>query len=236
MGEEIRDLSFKDGVTSGLPIVFGYFPVAMAFGLLSRTVNVSLGDSFLFSTMVFAGASQFMALDLIKAGIGAGNIILTVFLLNLRHLMMSASLSLRLKEVKKRWLLFIAFGVTDETFSVASLKEGRLTLPFLLSLQSVTYSAWVLGTIAGYVAGTALPSSIQSSLGIGLYAMFAAILTPEIKKSWSILLLSIISAIIYILISYFNIVPPEWSLVVTIAAATGVGVVFLKDDAGEVQK
>ena len=123
--------SFKDGVITSIPVVVGYFPVAMAFGLLSKSTDISLLDSFLFSVFVYAGASQFMALDLIKASIGTGSIILSTFLLNLRHGMMSASLALRLKNVKRKWLYFIAFGVTDETFSISSLKEGELNVPFL---------------------------------------------------------------------------------------------------------
>ncbi|MCL6592072.1 MAG: AzlC family ABC transporter permease [Firmicutes bacterium] len=71
--------SFKKGLRAGLPIVFGYFPAAMAFGLLSRITGVSFRDTCLFSLLVFAGASQFMALDLIKAGSAAGDIILATF-------------------------------------------------------------------------------------------------------------------------------------------------------------
>lgn len=221
--------SFKDGVITSIPVVVGYFPVAMAFGLLSKSTDISLLDSFLFSVFVYAGASQFMALDLIKASIGTGSIILSTFLLNLRHGMMSASLALRLKNVKRKWLYFIAFGVTDETFSISSLKEGELNVPFLLGMQGMSYGSWICGTIAGYLVGTILPESLQSSLGIGLYAMFMAILMPEIKKSSGVLFISLISGGIYFLISYFKSVPSEWSLIFTIIVATLIGVVLIKE-------
>jgi len=221
--------SFKDGVITSIPVVVGYFPVAMAFGLLSKSTEISLLDSFLFSVFVYAGASQFMALDLIKASIGTGSIILSTFLLNLRHGMMSASLSLRLKNVKRKWLYFIAFGVTDETFSISSLKEGELNVPFLLGMQGMSYVSWICGTIAGYLVGTILPESLQSSLGIGLYAMFMAILMPEIKKSSGVLFISLISGGIYFLIAYFKIIPSEWSLIFTIIVATLIGVVLIKE-------
>ncbi|WP_242862067.1 AzlC family ABC transporter permease [Clostridium intestinale] len=221
--------SFKDGVITSIPVVVGYFPVAMAFGLLSKSTDISLLDSFLFSVFVYAGASQFMALDLIKASIGTGSIILSTFLLNLRHGIMSASLALRLKNVKRKWLYFIAFGVTDETFSISSLKEGELNVPFLLGMQGMSYVSWICGTIAGYLVGTILPESLQSSLGIGLYAMFMAILMPEIKKSSGVLFISLISGGIYFLISYFKIIPSEWSLIFTIIVATLIGVVLIKE-------
>lgn len=225
--------SIREGFEAGIPIVIGYFPVAMAFGLLAKTVNISLADTCLFSLVVFAGASQFMALDLIKAGIATGDIVLATFLLNLRHLMMSASLALRLKEVKRRWLLFIAFGITDESFSVASLKPGKLSVPYLLALQGIAYGAWASGTITGYMVGAALPAAVQSSLGIGLYAMFTAILVPEIKKSSNVLLLAVISGIIYVICDYFKFFSSGWSLITAIIVASAAGVFLLKDESRE---
>ncbi len=227
--------SIKEGLASGIPIVVGYFPVAMAFGLLAKTVNVSLVDSCLFSLIVFAGASQFMALDLLRAGIATVDIVLATFLLNLRHLMMSASLAVRLQEVKKGWLPFIAFGITDESFSVASLKSGHLSVPYLLALQGIAYAAWVSGTFVGYLVGAALPATVQSSLGIGLYAMFTAILVPEIKKSVNVLCLSALSGLIYAVNDYFNLLPAGWSLITAIIAASALGLVLLKADDREAQ-
>lgn len=220
---------FKQGVRSAIPIIIGYFPVAMAFGLLANTINVSFLDSFLFSLLVFAGASQFMALDLIKAGIATGDIILATLLLNLRHLMMSASLAVKIKETKKRWLFFIAFGITDETFAVASLKEGKLTGLFLLALQGLSYSAWVCGTVVGYLVGAILPAIVQSSLGIGLYAMFAAIIAPEIRRSLDVLILTLISGFLYAIIFYFRLLPSGWDIIGTILISSVLGVLILKD-------
>ncbi|MDP4146680.1 MAG: AzlC family ABC transporter permease [Bacillota bacterium] len=226
-------VGFKDGAIAGFPIVAGYFPVAMAFGLLSKNAGVSFIDCCLFSIMVFAGASQFMALDLIKAGISMGNIILAAFLLNLRHLMMSASLSVKLRAIKKHWLIFIAFGVTDETFSVTSLSNKKLTVPFLISLHSTSYLSWVFGSAAGYIVGEILPKTVQNSLSVGLYAMFAGLLVPEIKKSSPVLFLSIISGFLYAVLSYTKLLSASWNLIIAIIVSAVVGTIFIKD---EVQK
>ncbi len=228
--------SIKQGVLTSIPLIFGYFPVAMAFGMLSKNIGISFRDTSFFSIFVFAGASQFMALDLINAGISTGNIIIATFLLNLRHLMMSASLSLRLQEIKKHWLLFIAFGVTDESFSVTSLINRKLNVPFLLTLYGLSYSSWVIGTITGYLIGSILPLAVQNSLGIGLYAMFMALLVPETKKSMPILCLSVFSGLLYIFISYFNLFSSSWSLIGTIIIASGAGAFFIKDSAIEEDK
>lgn len=223
-------ISLKEGITSGLPIALGYFPVAMAFGIISRNTSISLGNCCLFSAIVFAGASQFMAVDLIKIGTAIGNIILCTFLVNLRYLIMSAALAVRIKEIKKRWLFFIAFGVTDETFLIISLGNRKLSVPFLLALNGICYCFWVSGTYVGYLIGTILPINVQNSLGIGLYAIFIALIVPEIKKSLHVLILSIFSGILAVLFSYYRILPSSWELVATIIFASGMGAIFIKND------
>ncbi|QJW48458.1 AzlC family ABC transporter permease [bacterium BFN5] len=225
----------KPGLIAAIPIVVGYFPVAMAFGLLSKTVELSLLDSCLFSLIVFAGASQFMALDLIKAGISFWDIILATFLLNLRHFMMSASLAVRLKAIRKGWLPFVAFGITDESFAVASLKKGQLSLSYILALQIAAYLAWTAGTFTGYLIGTALPEALQNSLGVGLYAMFTAILVPEIKKSNSVLCLSLLAGTFYLIIDYCSFFPAGWNLIATILLASSIGVYIFDDKTQEEQ-
>lgn len=225
--------ALHEGIVTGIPIVIGYVPVAMAFGLLSKATNVSMMDSFLFSSLVFAGASQFMALDLIKTGIAIPEIVLATFLLNLRHMMMSASLAVRIRERKLGRLIFVAFGITDETFSVASLRDEELSIPFLLGMQGVSYTAWVLGTIIGYLVGSILPTALQSSMGVGLYAMFAAILVPEVRKSLNVLFLSAMSGIIYVSIDYFKLVAADWRIVTAIITAAFIGTFILKDNIKE---
>lgn len=220
----MRKDEIKDGFISAMPMIIGFFPIAMAFGLLSKNTQLNFRDTTLFSAMVFAGASQFMALDLIQAGVSFGSIILATFLLNLRHVVMSASLSLRLKEVKRSWIPLIAFGITDETFSVASFRKEELTVPFILVLNFLSYGSWVMGTITGYLIGGILPVSLQSSLSIGLYAMFVGLLIPEVKGSKNILYLAIISTIIYAVIYYTKVLNSGWDIIVGIIMASLVGV------------
>lgn len=220
----------KDGFISAMPMVIGFFPIAMAFGLLSKNTGISFRDTTLFSIMVFAGASQFMALDLIAVGVSFGSIILATFLLNLRHVVMSAALSLRLKDIKKSYFPLIAFGITDESFSVASFRKKKLTLPYILILNFLSYGSWVIGTIVGYLIGGILPQSLQSSLSIGLYAMFVGLLIPEMKNSKNILYLGIISAIIYSLIYYTKFLNSGWDIIFGIVITSVIGVFIFNDE------
>lgn len=220
----------KEAIIIGLPIVIGYFPIAMAFGLLSKNTSISFRDTSLLSMMVYAGASQFMALDLMSAGVTAANIILATFLLNLRHMMMSASLAVEFKGIPKKYLPVLAFGITDETFSVISFNKEKITLPFVFTINVLAYCSWALGTMVGYAVGEILPVSLQTSLSIGLYAMFASLLFPEIKKSRNILFLSIISALIYILIFYSNIFTSGWDIILGIIVSSILGVQFFNEN------
>lgn len=227
--KEIERNSLYSGFKAGIPIVIGYIPIGMAFGLLARNVGVSFGENCLFSILVFAGASQFMALDLLRAGIATGDIILATFLLNLRHMVMGASLAARLKNVNKKWLPFIAFGITDETFSVASLQGKELSPFFLMALNGVYYAAWIAGTALGYAVGTVLPETVQISLGVGLYAMFTAILIPEIRKSMTALCLAGFSGLVYFILDALEFFPDGWKLITAIIVGSSAGPFLLKD-------
>lgn len=179
------------GLKAGLPIAVGYIPIAIAFGLLSMSSSVPFHITLLLSMLVFAGASQFIAIQMMNTGAMWGGILLFTFLLNLRHFLMSASLSARLPRLPLWQKTFLSFGITDETFSVASFAaNNQLSFPFLIALNGIAYSSWVFGTVIGYGVGTILPRQFQSGMGIALYAMFIAILVPAMNRLRLFLVLS----------------------------------------------
>lgn len=222
---------FRSGLATAIPLYIGYFPTALAFGLLSRNTGISFRDTSLFSIIVYAGASQFMALEMISLGLSSANIIIATFLLNLRHMVMSASLSQDLKGVDRRLLPIIGFGITDESFSVLSFNKDKIDLPFVLGVNSA-YISWIGGTMVGYLVGEILPVSLQASLGIGLYAMFAGLIFPEIKKSRKILTVSLISIVVYGILFYTNIFKEGWDIILGIIISSLLAV-FLLNREGE---
>lgn len=221
---------FKNGVIAGIPLVIGYVPIAMTFGILSKNMGISMIDNFLFSALVFAGASQFMALNLLLVGTGMGEIILTTFLVNLRHFLMSSSLATRITEDMKKWTPLIAFGVTDESFSVISFNKEGFSKEYVISLQLMGYFAWVGGTVLGYLVGGILPDDMSNSMAVGLYTMFAAILIPEAKKSKRVVILVCLSGIINTIFKYFQILPQGWSIIGSIVLASFIGLYLFKEE------
>lgn len=220
---------YREGIKAGMPIVIGYVPIAVAFGILAKTTGISLLESILFSAIVFAGASQFMALNLLALGVGFSQIILTTFLVNLRHILMSASVAARMKDESLWGRCLVAFGITDETFSVGSFKEGSLSKEYMSALEIVVYLAWVSGTGLGYIVGSILPELLKSCMGVALYAMFAAILTPEMKKSYKVAVLAGSSGLTNTYLSLYMKVPGGWSIVISIIAISLLGV-YLFDE------
>lgn len=216
----------KRGIVMGIPIAMGYIPIAMTFGVLSKTGGVSLGESFLFSSMVYAGASQFMAINMIMLDSGFSQIIIATLLLNLRHFLMSASLSQRMDVRNSKLLPLISFGVTDEAFSMASSCEGRIHTLLFMGIHLTIYTSWVAGTLLGYLAGEVLPSSLSSSMVVGLYAMFIAILVPQMKGSGRVSLLVLLSGLINTTIKSSKLLPRGWDIVATISMVALIGTVI----------
>jgi len=216
----------KQAVRAGIPIFIGYFPAAVAFGILAKTCDITLLETVMFSAVVFAGASQFIALNLLVSGMGPVGIVLTTLLVNFRHFLMSTYLSTRIKEKARGWYIPMAFGVTDEVFSVLSFTRGELTRPFVLALEVSAYSGWVLGTLAGFLLGGFMPSVLTQSMGVALYALLLAILMPEIKGSSRSLILAVSSGLLNWGLVRMDLMPGGWSIIVCILVIAGIGAVI----------
>lgn len=219
----------KDAVKGGIPIFIGYVPPAIAFGILAKSCHISLLEAFLFSAVVFAGASQFIALNLLMTGMGPGGIILTTLLVNFRHFLMSAYLATRMGQVTKRYFFLIAFGVTDEVFSVLSFSRRKLTKTFVFILQLSAYSGWVSGTVAGFVLGGFLPEVLTKSMGVALYSLLLAILLPELKTSAKAAVLTIASGVLNTILIRLDVLPSGWNIIVCILVIALAGSFFIGD-------
>jgi 4-azaleucine resistance transporter AzlC len=221
-------LTFRNGIKVGIPIAIGYIPIAIAFGLLARSSGIPNHISILMSLIIFAGASQFVGVNLISLGVASWEIVMATFILNLRHFLMCASLSQRIKEgTSKKYLALLSFGITDETFSVASLrKEEKLSPGFIFGLNLTAFSAWNIGTWIGVFLATGLPESVKSSMGIALYAMFMGLLVPSLKKSRPILIVSMISIAINCTLNYiplFSSISAGWNIIISTVIASAIG-------------
>jgi len=204
---------FKKGLQAGISISIGYFPIALTFGLLAKTTGLSIYEAVIMSMIVFAGASQYISLSLIAYGTGIIEIILTTFIVNIRHFLMSTSLNEKSEEDQLVKKVLYSFGITDETFSVAATKEGTIATGFMFGVNLLAYSSWVIFTGVGHLIGTSLPQTLQESMGVALYAMFIGLLVPSLKKSQKVVFLSVLAAIFNSIFIFGEMMAQGWAIV-----------------------
>ncbi|WP_059172952.1 AzlC family ABC transporter permease [Bacillus sp. FJAT-27445] len=221
---------FKAGTQAGISIAIGYFPIALTFGLLAKTAGLTIGETFLMSLVVFAGASQYISLSLLSLGTGILEIVLTTFIVNIRHFLMATSLNEKAPEGDVAAKAIYSFGLTDETFSVAATKEGEVRKGFMFGLVLISYASWVIFSGIGHLIGANLPKTLQESMAVALYAMFIGLLVPSMKKSAKAVYLAAMAAAFNTIFTLGKVLEPGWAIVVAtlFAAVIAEAVVYLR--------
>jgi predicted branched-subunit amino acid permease len=146
-------------------------------------------------------------------GTGPVEMIMTTFIVNIRHFLMAASLNEKTED-DTRWKKAVyAFGITDETFSVAATKQGSVTTGYLFGLIAVAYGSWVICSGIGHAIGAGLPQVLQESMAVALYAMFIGLLVPSMKKSVKVGCLALFAALFNSIFVYADIMGKGWAIV-----------------------
>jgi len=181
-------LRYMDGFRRGLPVGLGYFSVSFGFGALAAAQGLDFIRATLISLTNLTSAGQFAGLTLIMASAGLWEVILTQLVINSRYALMSLALSQRTGHIPLPARMIIAFFNTDEIFALAIAERERLTTAFLLGLGTLPVAGWTFGTLLGALAGSVLPLSVRTALGVMLYGMFIAIVVPPVKNEKPVLI------------------------------------------------
>jgi 4-azaleucine resistance transporter AzlC len=175
---------FLAGVRSEIPIVLGVIPFGLIFGVLARQAGLppALGQSM--SLVVFAGSAQFIGVELFAAGAPALLILATTFMVNLRHVLYSASLAPFVSHLPARWKWSLAYLLTDEAFATAVVhyhRPGPVTHRhwFFLGAGLGLWLPWKLSTAAGILLGAAIPDGWGLDLTLAL--TFIGIVVPTLN-------------------------------------------------------
>lgn len=227
---DIRNNEFTSGLKAGFSIAIGYFPVALTFGLLAKTAGLSIIEATAMSLFVFAGASQYIALSLITAGVNPMLIIMNTFIVNIRHFLMTASLNEKMMPEKRLIKAIYSFGITDETFSVlATSKKERVSTSFAFGVTLIAYASWVVFTALGHVVGANLPIFLQAAMSIALYAMFVGLLVPSMKGNRKVVMLAGTAAAIHSFFYFTGLLSTGWAILFsTLASAILIEVIYAK--------
>lgn len=224
------------GLRQSLTIAIGYAPVAITFGILASQYGLSVWQAGLMSFFVFAGASQFIAIEMIHQGATVWMIGLTTLIVNIRHVLMSLSSVPFFPERTLPWSLGLAQGLTDETFvlntkvlrEVAEEKDRRRVM---LGINTGAFASWAIFTILGGVIGKWLPIQF-SGFQFALLALFIILTATSLSRS---------NVLTYILASILALVfkmifPGKIYLILSVALAAGIGALWRKRNPSQKQR
>ncbi len=173
------DLSgVRAGSRRSLPIALSVFTYGVSFGVLARQAGLSLVESCLMSSLVFAGASQFVALSLWHSPLPIATIIFTTLVVNLRHILMSAALSPWFLQLSSWKAYGCFFFLNDESWALTmgELAKGKHNAGFFLGSGLTVFVAWLSATVVGQMLGSAIADPAQWGLDFAFTAVFIALL------------------------------------------------------------
>ena len=236
----MRFSEYRAGVKAGLPVCVGYFSVSFGFGAMAVAQGLSVWQAVLISASNLTSAGQFAGLTVITAGAAFLELVLTQLVINSRYALMSLALGQRLgSDVGIGRRLLAAFFNTDEVFALGMSRPEKLTTAYFAGAGTIAALGWVAGTAMGAVAGTVLPLSVRTALGVMLYGMFIAIVVPPARKEkpmLAALVLALVFSCLFTWVPGLKEVSAGLAIVIcTVAAAALCAVLFPIPDEEESQ-
>lgn len=211
-------MTFRRGLRDGIPICLGYLSVSFTFGMMATNGGLPVWLSVLISMTNLTSAGQFAGTAIIIATGSLIELAVTTFIINIRYMLMSLSLSQKIDPQMSLGARFaIAFGITDEIFAVSMQQTGRVNARYFTGLILMPYCGWALGTFLGAGAAGLLPEAIRGALGIAIYGMFLAIIIPPARKSKAILFTIAFSAAlscIFHYVPFINQLSAGWVIII----------------------
>ncbi len=184
--ENLQRHEFITGMRDTLPLLLGALPFGLIYGAIAATSGLSMAAAMAMSAFVFAGASQFIAVGLVAAQTPVAIIVLTTLIVNLRHMLYSATLLPYLKDLPQQWRIALAFWLTDETFAVTVHRFQRNDSSaykhwYQLGSSIAMYLNWQLWCFLGLVLGNRIPDAHSWGLDVAMPVTFIGMIIPFVK-------------------------------------------------------
>lgn len=200
-----------DGAKRIAPVAVFVMPFGLAFGAAATQTGMGANQATLMSAVVWAGASQFVALDFWTAPIALLPLLLAVFAVNTRHLLLGAALYPWMRPLPgwQRYASAALISDANWAMSMAAYEKGERDLGILVGSGLVMWLAWVIGTLAGAGLGTALAAPERLGLDALMLTFFACVLVDmgqreEIARPWGAAALAALAAV--------WLLPPNWHI------------------------
>lgn len=216
------------GFRQSIPVALSVFAYGLVFGVLAKQANLSFLEALLMSVLVFAGASQFTALGLWVTPLPALTIILTTFIINLRHILMGASLYPYIRNLKALPRNIILCFMSDESWALTmgQFQQGKRNGAFLLGCGLALGCGWWGSTVVGYLLGNLIEHPERFGLDFAFLAVFIALLVGQWRGRKSVIPW-IVATVVAIAASYW--LPGKWYILLGGLAGSLAGA-FLNDD------
>ena len=229
---------YLKGLRDGIPIMLGYFAVAIALGINARGAGMTALQATVASLLNNASAGEYVGFTLIAAGASYIEMFVMEAIANARYLLMSTALSQRLSEsVPLVQRLLLGFVVTDEIFGASVSVEGNIRPAYPYGLFTVATVGWAAGTCVGVLLGNVLPVRVVSALSVALFGMFIAIFIPPAKKDKVVAVLVVLSFGLSFLFSSLGPLSsiPEGirTIILTVALSLGAALLFPRKEAAD---
>lgn len=222
---------FKKCIKITLPIFFGYITLSIAFGLL-LVENYPWWLAPIMSIFMYAGAAQFISIGLFAVGTPLPAILITMALVNIRHIVYGLSLITKYKNCGK-WKLYLIFGLTDETYSLLTgveVPDNTNQGSFYGTIALLNQSYWVIGSLIGALIGKLIPFDMTGA-DFALTALFVVLTLEQLLKSkaWSPVIIGLICTVIAILLWKFNIIQNSSNILIISLCAGLAGLFLVKE-------
>jgi 4-azaleucine resistance transporter AzlC len=215
----------RRGALAMVPLWAGVLPFALAFGILARGAGFSATETQALSAFVFAGSAQIAIVNLFAGGAGAGAIVATAIVLNLRHILYGLSLGRAWSRPTRPPLPLLAFFLTDEAYgmTIKDRLDGRGGASFYWGASGSLYLIFNIGTLAGSLAGQFLPDPRRLGLDFVFPLVFVALLVP-LLRGWRQCAVAAVAALATLLLG--RVVAGGVAIVGAAVAAAALGVML----------
>ncbi len=186
-----------------VPVFAGYLVLGIGFGILLSAKGYSFLWALVMSVTIFGGSAQYVAVDLLSSGASLISTALLTFMVNARYLFYGVSMIDKYKHIGKL-KPYLIFGLTDETYSlVCSVDppEGIDKQMFYLCITLLDQAYWVLGSVIGAIAGSAITFSTEG-VDFAMTSLFVVIFIDQwlSHKNHLPAIIGVVSSVICLLI------------------------------------
>lgn len=207
--------SALQGVREAIPLLGGYIPVSLSFGLIATQAGFSTWEAVVISTLIYAGASQFLFVGMVAAGSPLWLVVAMTMLINVRHVVYGPNLAALLP--RSRHWPWLMHGLTDQVFALALTRLPQLPdakrFSWFVGASLLAWGAWIIGTAVGATAGEAFTARwplLGEIMPFALPALFLTMVAPRFTdKRWAMAMgLTILAALGLTLIGWSNVAIP----------------------------